>query len=170
MNLNKMFVHLVSIFVFLLLVRCNKTIWFARQIKICEICSELTITTTERRHWRHCCVFMNRFYDLLYCFHCCFEQVIVDWVVHRYYSWKETMFIKAWEGFKFDLPIVYNISTFYLYHMHAQLFWNCPDLRVDINFQYINSVFVRWIEGESFYLDLSFVANLKFDIIFSAWQ
>ena len=80
------------------------------------------------------------------------------------------MFIKAWEGFKFDLPIVYNISTFYLYHMHAQLFWNCPDFRVDINFQYINSVFVRWIEGESFYLDLSFVANLKFDIIFSAWQ
>ena len=80
------------------------------------------------------------------------------------------MFIKAWEGFKFDLPIAYNISTFYLYHMHAQLFWNCPDFRVDINFQYINSVFVRWIEGESFYLDLSFVANLKFDIIFSAWQ
>ena len=48
----------------------------------CEICSNLTIKTPKRRHWRRSKVFIVNFEDiptLFYCFVVNFEKVNVGW-------------------------------------------------------------------------------------------
>ena len=72
--------YLANIYLFKVNKRSNK--------KICEIFSELTIKTTERRHWRRSGVFIVNFEHVSHLFTASifdFEQLNVGWVELFYY-------------------------------------------------------------------------------------